>query len=224
MRLEEIEKIKSELVDANSVTNAMILEGYLVGVIEDNTTDRVRIIKNRVNNVLGIVPVSIWLSLVNNLDDYKIKAINKRGAKLKGLGDEIEENSFNEIFDDFTSVFSDSLDRVRPKAEQAKDEIEAVVKGSAETLENTLYDFIKSIEKGIEDKIDDLQPKVQEVKTKAARAVVKGITAAQKIKFEIQKVKLIKIKRESISEGVATKGFIKKIDVKINKISLALVK
>jgi hypothetical protein len=201
-RIEEIEKREGfKLIeDEAKVTNELILSYDIVGVIMNDEDDlpAVNIIKNRMNNVTGIVPFSMWLSLIED----KI-ALNE---KQKSQKDEDEDSvpDLDEIFNDFSKAFSNTFDdiisgageaveRIRPEATKIKKDMS----GNYPTLKSILGEIAKNISEMVEPSIDE---------------------AAINIKI----AKLETIRDEAINEGVSTKKFIKKINSKIKDLSLQL--
>jgi hypothetical protein len=158
----------------------------------------INIIKNRMNNVTGIVPFSMWMSLIED----KI-ALNE---KQKSQKDEDEDSvpDLDEIFNDFSKAFSNTFDdiisgageaveRIRPEATKIKKDMS----GNYPTLKSILGEIAKNISEMVEPSIDE---------------------AAINIKI----AKLETIRDEAINEGVSTKKFIKKINSKIKDLSLQL--
>jgi len=201
-RIEEIEKREGfKLIeDEAKVTNELILSYDIVGVIMNDEDDlpAVNIIKNRMNNVTGIVPFSMWLSLIED----KI-ALNEKQKSQKDE-DEASVPDLDEIFNDFSKAFSNTFDdiisgageaveRIRPEATKIKKDMS----GNYPTLKSILGEIAKNISEMVEPSIDE---------------------AAINIKI----AKLETIRDEAINEGVSTKKFIKKINSKIKDLSLQL--
>ena len=199
-RMEEIEKREGfKLIeDEAKVTNELILSYDIVGVImnDEDGLPAINIIKNRMNNVTGIVPFSMWMSLIED----KI-ALNE---KQKSQKDEDSVPDLDEIFNDFSKAFSNTFDdiisgageaveRIRPEATKIKKDMS----GNYPTLKSILGEIAKNISEMVEPSIDE---------------------AAINIKI----AKLETIRDEAINEGVSTKKFIKKINSKIKDLSLQL--
>ena len=199
-RMEEIEKREGfKLIeDEAKVTNELILSYDIVGVImnDEDGLPAINLIKNRMNNVTGIVPFSMWMSLIED----KI-ALNE---KQKSQKDEDSVPDLDEIFNDFSKAFSNTFDdiisgaeeaveRIRPEATKIKKDMS----GNYPTLKSILGEIAKNISEMVEPSIDE---------------------AAINIKI----AKLETIRDEAINEGVSTKKFIKKINSKIKDLSLQL--
>ena len=210
-----MEEIRAQLVNEKDVTNKMIIEGYLIGVIDHNGYPIVNVIKNRVNSVTGKVPLNIWTSLVEDLEEVKQKAIRK--AYEMADEQEAEQEAYNEIFGDVSELFEvigrdfDTIfGKVKPKVKE-------VVEDVAEKTESTIINFLKDLEKAAQ----DIRPRVQEVKDTLQS---EGIKAGRKIQLQIDKVKLQKLQEDADEMGVSTKGFSKKIRNKIQVIDSLLGK
>ncbi len=217
----EIKDIKALLVNENEVTNEMILEGYLIGVIRKGGL-AVHIVKNRFNGVEGLVPFSMWVQLTEDLEELKQKAQVEADKILKEEFDDTEDETLDEIFDEMTDVFNSvfgglgkSFDEIRPKAEKVAEDV-------SEKLESNVSIFLKNLEEIIQ----DIKPRVQEVqeqvKTEADKVAAKGINGAVRAKLITQRAKLQKMLEWSIEENIATKGYIKKAKAKIAKIEAIL--
>jgi len=199
-RMEEIEKNEGfKLIeDESKVTNKVILSYDIVGVItaSDDGIPAVNVIKNDMNNVTGIIPFSLWLSLIED----KI-AINEKQhiSQEKDIVPDFDEvftdlsKAFSKTFDDVLSNAGETVDKIRPEASDFKDDISSVY----DTLTDVLGDFVKNISEMVEPTIDE---------------------AAVKVKI----AKLETLRDEAIIEGVSTKKFIRKINSKIKELSTKL--
>lgn len=223
---EKIEDYKAELVYPHEVTNELIFNGYLVGVYTEHEYNAtVIVLKNKMNDVTGEIPLNLWDQLVGDFNDLKEKA--QRIAE-----DEVEDEVVDEGFEVveavegleeiLSSVFNStgkSFDEIRLKVEKVQEEV--VSKGNI-IFSNFLKDFEKMTA--------DMQPKVQEVaddiketvKTEADKVAAKGLEKAHRVKLEIKKLKLQKLEDEAVDMDVSTKGFSKKIRNKIQNINNSL--
>jgi len=198
-RMEEIEKNEGfKLIeDESKVTNKVILSYDIVGVItNENGIPAVNVIKNDMNNVTGIIPFSLWMSLVED----KI-AINEKLhiSQEEGIMPDFDEvftdlsKAFSKTFDDVLSNAGETVNRIRPETSNLKDDISSVY----DTLTDVLGDFAKNISEMVEPTIDE--------------AVIK-----------VKIAKLETLRDEAINEDVSTKKFIRKINSKIKNLSATL--
>jgi len=188
----------------DEVTNEKILSFDLVGVMITGTDGKplVNIIKNKLNGIVGVFSFDRWLSLIEDKVD-----LNRRNRKAKDEIPESTENTvdFDEVFADLSKLFRrETVDNIRPKAEK---------------LSGDISSGVLNIFSAVEEAIQDIQPKVKEVKETVQD---KGLETAKILKLKIRIAKLQAIKAEAISEEVATKKFIKKIDEKIDEIQSIL--
>ena len=204
-----MEEIRAQLVKEEDVTTKMIIEGHLVGVIDNNGLPIVNIIKNRINTVKGKVPLTIWLSLVEDLEEIKKASIRKALE----TADKTEQETYDEIFGDVSELFevmskdfNNIFGKVKPKVEEV-----------TEKTESTVITFLKDLERAAH----NVKPRLREIKDTIRS---EGIKAGRKIQLQADKLKLQKLQEDADEMGVSTKGFSKKIRNKIQVIDSLLGK
>jgi len=145
-RMDEIEKNEGFTLveDKSRVTTKVFLSYDIVGFIttDDNGNLAVNVIKNEMNNVTGIIPFSLWMSLVEDK-----MAINEKQRFSQERGVMWD---FDEVFTDLSKTFSKTFDDVLSNVEETVDRIKPEVS--------------KSLEKIINEVSDTVQEKAQELK------------------------------------------------------------
>ena len=225
------------------VTNQIMLECDLVGVINKDRSG-IEIIKNRMNNVTGLVPSSMWNSLVEDYQALEEKANKKAQEEVQKMSDEAEEEALDEIME----VFNDFLNQMnqmaqKPEVQKATSKINEVFEGAAKSLDEirpnelvkeiqesfgkrgNLKSFLESIEKTVNEVYGTAQEKAQEVKETVKTKVdnvARALNSYERAQLEIRRDKLIAFQQEAGELGVQTKGFNKKIQKKIDSINKIL--
>ena len=205
-KLQKVQLLKSEL----DVTNEIMLECDLVGIlVEDNIGQRVDVIKNRMNGVQGLIPGSMWDSLVDDYTDLEAKADKQAEDTVDEIWSEAADETLEEAFDAFTdlldsisgkpevkkatSKFNDifegvakSFDTIRPKGSKLEslDEIAEVFEAFGKR--GDLQSFLESIGKTVEGLYDETKEKAKD-KAESVKESVK--TKADKIAAEAIKIK-----------------------------------
>lgn len=209
----EILEYKAELVKPLEITNEMIINGYLIGVYEDEQT--VVVVKNRINGVTGRIPRYLWDQLVEDFEEIKQKVQKEAEEENEEYEENFEEEfikGFEEFFGPLFNSAEDSYYKVKPKAEKIAQD--TVSKGNV-IFSNFLKDFEKLTA--------DMKPRVQEVTEDIKKTVKETVkTESEKARLQIKKLKLQKLEEEAQELGVATKGFSKKVRNKIQDISNSL--
>jgi hypothetical protein len=232
---DKVQLLKSEL----EVTNQIMLECDLVGVlVKDNIGQRVNVIKNRVNGVSGLIPGSMWDSLVIDYFEMQEKADKIGAEEAQKVSDKAEEEALDEIME----VFNDFLNELseKPEVKKATSKINEVFEGVAKSLDEirpeilvkdvqksfgergNLKSFLESIEKTVNEVYGTAQEKAETVKetvkTKAEEVAVSGISTVQRAKLKREKAQLDLMIDNARNLNVSTKGFEKKVQKKIDLI------
>jgi len=119
--LERLLKMVEQLAEENSFRLLGINEELnddemfsydLVGIINMGYINkpRVLIIKNGMNDISGLVPLSIWISLIED----KI-LLNKENAQEETKEETKEEINLNKIFDDLSNIFTETFSKTFTK-------------------------------------------------------------------------------------------------------------
>jgi hypothetical protein len=212
--MESLENEEARLCTESEVTNEMILKSFLLGVVNSNEP-RVTVIKNRLNGVTGEVPFNLWASLVEDFNELKTKQ-NLQKEKRKNQTEENSNTELDEIFGAFGEAFEGYFDNFAEVMGDIKDEVKDEFRDNIKPKAKNTFSSMMS---GLEDIAETLKPTAEKIRTEG---MVKGIQTAHIAKLQARKIKLQAARQIAVSEGVATKGFIKKIDRKLAKITQVL--
>lgn len=203
--MESLKNEEAVLCTESEVTNELIINSFLLGVVNSDLP-RVTVVKNRLNGVTGEVPFEMWVSLVEDFNELKTRQLRTEPEQEEKS--EVEEilETFGEAFEGYYKNAYDILEEV----------VEDIQSGVEENIKPKAKNIFGEILSGMEDIAETLKPKVQDFKTKG---MIKGIQTAALAKMRAKKLRLQTARQIAISEGVATKGFIKRIDKKIAAIS-----
>jgi len=209
MELNKIQLLEDEL----EVTNEIMLKCDLVGIlIKDDY--KVNVIKNRMNNLQGLIPGSLWDSLVDDYEETKSKA----DKDIQEPEDNTEEEALNEVND----IFNEYLAEITSKPEVKKavlklndlfvnitKEVEQTGTSLKEIIEPQglkIKDAIKSFENR-----DRLQSFMDSIETTQETATVTEITTAQRTNLEKRKAQLDLMLDNARILNISTKSFEKKV-------------
>ena len=205
---EKLESYKAELVYPQEVTEELITGGYLVGIYNLDR-DSVVVVKNRMNEVTGEIPASMWRALVEDLEVLRAKKETEEAEETEEIEKSEEDylnelnelSGFSEIFNPVFNSIGKSFYEIRPKVEQTQDEV--IAKGKI---------IFKNLIEEVERLTKEMQPKVQEVTEDIKE---KAVGKAKRAKLTIKRKRLENILDEADVLGVLTNGLIKKVNKKI---------
>jgi len=197
--------IKAELLSEKEVNNEKILKGNLVGVYSLENPNVINVVKNRINGVTGTVPLYLWEELVQDLEELQRNQDKiDKDAQLKSQEEQKEDNSLDDILTMFgfdktkLKDLQDNLYKTIDKID--KDALQKDLQNSFEKITDTL-------------RVNNFKEKLNEFSEQVLQKELE-IENERKAKFN----KLMALRKAVIEEGLATKGFLKKINKKIREI------
>lgn len=209
MELNKIQLLEDEL----EVTNEIMLKCDLVGIlIKDDY--KVNVIKNRMNNLQGLIPGSLWDSLVDDYEETKSKA----DKDIQEPEDNTEEEALNEVND----IFNEYLAEITSKPEVKKavlklNDLFVNITKEVEQTGTSLKEIIEPQSLKIKDAIksfenrDRLQSFMDSIETTQETATVTEITTAQRTNLEKRKAQLDLMLDNARTLNISTKSFEKKV-------------
>jgi len=199
--------IKAMLIREEDLTNEIILKGNLVGTYSMKYPNVINVVKNRINGVTGKVPFSLWKELVLDLAELQ-KNQDKIDKDPQVKSQETQKENIDNPLDEVLSMFG--FDKTKLKVLQ-EDLYKTIDKIDKDALQKDLQNGIEKVTdtfntKNFKELFNDFSQQLRKEEEK--------IENERKAKFN----KLMALRKAVVEEGLATKGFLKKINKKIREI------
>ena len=214
------------LIKENEATNEIILANDLVGVITG--MNEVNIIKNKYNGIVGKVPLFLYKQIEEDFESTETP------EDTQDHDDFASFSELNNILNMFNQATKAPKEQVKETANSIKDALEqgglnldkikrelakrAIKKAAEDKIEegkekikdfgNTLGNFFGEVVDEVEDVVNEVEPRVDQ-----ATQDIKDTVESVGIRADLAKLRAVK--DFAVEENVATKGFLKKINARI---------
>lgn len=132
--------------------------------------------------------------LSDNVVDETKKSLDKLAKMFKddNLSDKAK-SELNEAFEDFRNKIQPALDAAKKEVAEKAEEIRPVIDNLKEKVDEKLPEEVKT-------EVEDVKQKLEEVKPMAEAKLMEAEIAKEKVKAEIDHVKLVQEKKEEIEK------------------------